>query len=282
MELPRKGRDFASLLWYPSMRLKLLSYLVINYTFLRHFCSSMFAGGSGGSEGPGWAHLLGASGGSGAAAGSPPGRGDVLPEDQELRQTHLPLSHHRKPDQAAQDDEDRWEAEHEMWWFSLGVCVSLKSINLYPTISVCSWDQEGHERSLPGGALPGWCEWEGPHPEELWTEWVQVFPLSHIHSFLSLFCNLNGFIMINETITCIHKPWCSPPHCIAGRSFYGISSDIFKVPLQLSHRIFPTINAVFVLLIIFTHLVIIFKPPPQSHFVDVLWKLQQSTLYNIV
>lgn len=41
-------------------------------------------GGSGGCEGPGRAQLLGATGRGRTAAGTPPGGGNVLPEDQEL------------------------------------------------------------------------------------------------------------------------------------------------------------------------------------------------------
>ena len=33
-----------------------------------------------------------------------------------------------------------------------------------------SGDQEGHERSLPGGPVPRGRQRAGPHPQELWTE----------------------------------------------------------------------------------------------------------------
>ena len=166
----------------------------------QHFYFSLLPGGSGSRQGPGRAQLLGASGWSSTAAGSPPGCGNVLPEDQKLWQAHLPLPHHRQPGQAAQDDEDRWEILFIKWFFIVPKmrwrfeCLVFEWTNIC-ALFVCSWDQEGHEWSLSGCTLPGRRQWEGPHPEELWTEWVHVSPSSHIHSsFLYFALSTRGFV----------------------------------------------------------------------------------------
>lgn len=62
-----------------------------------------------GSPGFGWPGLLGEVGRSGTVTGEPPGGGDGIPEDQELWQTLFPLSYHRQPGEAQENDENWWE-----------------------------------------------------------------------------------------------------------------------------------------------------------------------------
>lgn len=92
------------------------------------------------------------------------------------------------------------------WWrsvndYNVTSCVRLRdgashvkccTVSLSSVFSLCSWDQKGHERSLPGRTLPGRCQRESPHLEELWTEWVlkSIFHLlySHFNLIIQRFC----------------------------------------------------------------------------------------------
>lgn len=97
---------------------------------VRRVVSLRALGGFGGRQGPRWAQLLGASGWGSSASGPPPGRGNVLPKDQELWQTHVPLSHHWEFGQATQDDEDWWVSASLPWTCSVVGRCSLRSVAL--------------------------------------------------------------------------------------------------------------------------------------------------------